>query len=253
MRSLSFNSCRYVDLGTKFTEIHECLHFQLTRLPNFHRFNGLKDGKLQRMNEESIEPHDFKSDYEQLELNDRADWSQARANYRRLVHLWHPDKYAQRPRERNHAQQQFISLTKSYDSLKSFQRENGRLPFEPVKTRPKPEKPATAKRKKTAKKHAPARHANEDLNPSILARDEDATHDAVIKPAMTGKILWTIGGVAILLLTIITFFLLDRSANQKIIEKGREAIREAPPSEFMPSAAEIRKSESRGAFIQPTK
>jgi len=205
------------------------------------------------MNEENNIPHDFKSDYEQLELDDRANWAQARVNYRRLVHLWHPDKYAQRPRERKHAQQQFILLTKSYDNLKTFERNNGRLPFEPANSPPKGDETKPHASSTRTKKRPTVHQDFDNLSPGALARDHTATDTAVIKPASTGKILWAIGGVTLLLATIVTFFLLDRSANQKVIEYGREAIREAPESEFMPSAAEIRKSESRGAFIKPTK
>ncbi len=223
------------------------------------------------MNEQKIMQHDFKSDYEQLELDDRAGWDQAKANYRRLVHLWHPDRYAQRPRERTHAQQQFILLTKSYDNLKSFERENGRLPFEPAKMRREPEKVTSEKQKrrsqKTAKNDTPndlsndtsndspvdSTHNVDDLQPGALSRDDRATDQAVIKATPWGKILWSVCGASLLLATVVTFYLIDRSTNQKVIETGREAIRAAPPSEFMPSAAEIRRSESRGAFIQPTK
>lgn len=209
------------------------------------------------MNEEKIMQHDFKSDYEQLELDDRASWEQAKTNYRRLVHLWHPDRYAQRPRERTHAQQQFILLTKSYDNLKSFERENNRLPFEPAKPRRQTENVTSQKQKrrsqKTPKNDTPAPSAVEDLQPGALSRDDAATDQAVIKSTPWGKILWSMCGASLLLITVVTFYLIDRSTNQKVIKTGRETIRTAPPSEFMPSAAEIRKSESRGAFIQPTK
>jgi len=205
------------------------------------------------MNEENTIPHDFKSDYEQLELDDRASWDQARANYRRLVHLWHPDKYAQRPRERKHAQQQFILLTKSYDNLKTFERKNGRLPFEPAKSQYRDDEPDPRTSDCKTKNSSAVRQDFDNLSPGALGRDHSATDAAVIKPASTGTILWVVGGVCLLLVTSVTFFLLDRSANQKVIEYGREAIRDAPESEFMPSAAEIRKGESRGAFIKPTK
>ena len=91
--------------------------------------------------------HDFRQDYEALELDDRADWTTARASYRRQVNLWHPDRYAQRPRERVHAQQRFIQLTCAFDSLRNFHRANHRLPFEPIRTTrtppaaPRPDRP----------------------------------------------------------------------------------------------------------------
>lgn len=208
------------------------------------------------MNGNPATPHNFKQDYEQLELDDRADWNQARAHYRRLVHLWHPDKYAQRPREKNHAQQQFISLTKSYDNLRTFQRQHGRLPFEPMAKRPESQNDSRTASQKSKQNHHYNANAEADANAlatGILGRENKLTTASTTDDDSGSKAIWVLLGLTLLLGTIVTFAILDKNASQRIMEEGREAIRQAPPSEFMPSAAEIRKSEARGAFIQPPK
>lgn len=211
------------------------------------------------MNDNEAQTPDFRPDYQRLNLDDRASWDQARASYRRLVHLWHPDKYAQRPRERKHAQQQFIELTKSYDQLKAFQRENGRMPFEPVRPRParqhRPEPAPPSPREHS--EQAPPRPARQtgqskpspDLDGGILGRDADATE--YHPPKSSRKGIWTLAGIAVLIATITVFVVLDYRANQKVLEQGKEALRQATPSEFVRTPAEIRRSEARGAFVQP--
>lgn len=208
------------------------------------------------MNGNNATPHNFKRDYEQLELDDRADWNQARAHYRRLVHLWHPDKYAQRPREKNHAQQQFISLTKSYDTLRAFQRQHGRLPFEPMATssdNPSNSRSASQKSNQNRRYNANTEADTDVLADGILGRANRVTAASTVNEDKGSKAVWVLLGLTLLLGTIVTFAILDKKASERIMEEGREAIRQAPPSEFMPSAAEIRKSEARGAFIQPPK
>jgi DnaJ-class molecular chaperone len=208
------------------------------------------------MNGNNATPHNFKRDYEQLELDDRADWNQARAHYRRLVHLWHPDKYTQRPREKNHAQQQFISLTKSYDTLRAFHRQHGRLPFEPMATasdNSTSPRSASQKSKQSHRYNANTESDADALAEGILGRANRVTAASNVNEDKGSKAVWVLLGLTLLLGTIVTFAILDKNASERIMEEGREAIREAPPSEFMPSAAEIRKSEARGAFIQPPK
>ncbi len=215
------------------------------------------------MNEQHSESRDFRPDYAILELENRADWQTVRTNYRRLVHLWHPDRYAQRPRERAHAQQNFIVLTKSYTRLRRFYRRYGRLPFEPTGNRSTNKIMDTRTSNKT-RHTAPERNVGNsatdvnmpDNEPAIeqgvLSRDRSGRAPAV-EPRSKSRMIWTLASCAIILATLSIFFLLDRKANQAIIERGRETVREAPASEFMPSTAEIRRSEAKGAFVQPTK
>lgn len=213
------------------------------------------------MNEQNSDIRDFRPDYAALELHGSADWEAVRSNYRRLVHLWHPDRYAQRPRERAHAQQQFISLTKSYTHLRNFHRRYGRLPFEPTGKRLTTETMDT--RNPSSKQdqrhlhdenadHADIQAIGPEIELGVLGRDQSARTSA-LDSRSRNRIIWTLASCIIIVATLSIFFLLDRKANQAIIERGREAVRDAPASEFMPSAAEIRRSEAKGAFVQPTK
>ena len=190
----------------------------------------------------------FALHYEELELNDRADWDAARASYRRLVHLWHPDKFTNRARERAHAQKRFIDLTKSYNELRDFYRKNQRLPFQSISAAEGVKPPVQ-----------PDEHSRQEfttdtqtLDSSVLSRDPAKRGLSGINTRKAGKIAWLLLGICIMFATVFGFLVLDRKANQAIAEKGREVVKEAPESEFMPSAADIRRSQTRGAFVKPT-
>ena len=213
--------------------------------------------------------HDFRPDYTILELDDRADWKTTRAQYRRLVHLWHPDRYAKRPRELEHAQQQFILLTKSYDNLKNFHRSYGRLPFEPsaavaVQTEAKMANRTRERKSSRYRENIPSsrdtmsndrrdRSEPNGIEAGILSRDPGTSPPEITtNPHIKQRILWAFFAGAMILGTLAVFYVLDKKASREVIERGREVIRQAPPSDFMPTNAEIRRSEAKGAFVQPT-
>lgn len=200
------------------------------------------------MNSNDVSKTHFALHYELLELDDRANWDAARANYRRLVHLWHPDKFTNRPRERAHAQQHFIDLTKSYNELRDFYRKNQRLPFQSMSAAHDAEQ-ATQPEEKFGKEFNPE---SQTLDSSVLSRTPSQRNQSRGKSGRTGKVIWLMLGIFVLFATVAGFLVLDRKANQAIAEKGREVVKEAPESEFMPSAADIRRSQSRGAFVKPT-
>lgn len=202
------------------------------------------------MTEKLSDTHDFKPDYQILELSDRASWKDARAHYRRLVHLWHPDKYTSRPREQVHAKQQFIALAKSFDNLKVFHRENDRLPFEPTAPQYESGHKGKPSDRNVRHSHQHSERSN-DVHRGVLGRESG--FDASYSTEANGKAIWIAAGCAMLFTTMLVFFMLDRKANQEAFERGKEVVKHAPPSDFMPSAAEIRRSEARGAFVQPTK
>jgi len=185
----------------------------------------------------------FKQDYKMLELHEFDTWKAARASYRRLVHKWHPDKYTHRPRERAHAQQQFIELTKSYNSLRSFYRANQRLPFESAN------QPTKARNESERK----PRINDQYVEDSILGREGSARSPQYEGAKSYGKVFWFFGIFAMMIATAALSLMLDLNANKANMEIGKETLRQTPQSEFMPSAAEIRKNQARGAFVQPSK
>jgi len=201
------------------------------------------------MNAEEKPSEIFKRDYEMLDLHDRADWKTARASYRRLVHLWHPDRYTQRPREKAHAQQQFIELTKSYNSLRSFHRTHQRLPFEAVKRQA-----STQTKPANLHKGPQTRTKVDNFEKGLLNGDGKSRTKKRKTKKNNGTKIWMFVALAMMMIaTIAVSLVLDLNANKANIEKGKEVLRQAPASEFMPSPAEIRKSQTRGAFVQPTK
>ena len=202
------------------------------------------------MNSNETRKTEFARHYEHLELDDKADWDTAREKYRSLVNLWHPDRFAQRPREQIHAQQQFIDVTKSYKALRSFYRTNERMPFQSARV-------TSQKHSKQTDHEHDASHLGDDVIPStegssILGRDKPKNGLAAVKPHRLRNILLVTAVCAMMLGTILLFLILDRKANQAVMEKGREVIKDAPESEFLPSASEIRRSQTRGAFVKPT-
>ena len=193
----------------------------------------------------------FAQHYRQLDLDDNADWDSVRVNYRRLVHLWHPDRFEQKPRERANAQQKFIKLTKSYNVLRSFYRKHDRLPFQAA---------SAASAEKKAWLHDDGtetdRQMHDDAAPldsSVLKREPSQRARKSGQITLFKKVAWLMSGACIMMGTIMFFLILDRNATRAVAEKGRAVVRESPQSEFLPSAAEIRRSQTRGAFVKPTK
>ncbi|MFK8075897.1 MAG: hypothetical protein AB8B84_04885 [Granulosicoccus sp.] len=200
------------------------------------------------MNEHTDGPNDFNADYANLRLENTADWKTARLHYRKLVHIWHPDKYSDKPRERIHAQKQFIALNKSYNHLKAFYKQYGSLPFQdivPEVPRPDAELNGSANNAGARGKVDPA-----NLNLDKLSRDDDKIDERIIKPNPARKIIWILTACFVIFSTIVLFFILDRKANLQNLQKGQQVLREAPESEFTPTPAEIRRGQTKGAFIR---
>lgn len=200
------------------------------------------------MNEQTNSPTGFEADYRLLRLKENADWTTTRTHYRKLVHIWHPDKYADRPLELDNAQKKFIALTKSYNNLKEFHSRHSRLPFEDARTnKVRPDATLNVAPQSGSKK---SNVDQNDLEWGTLSRDESKIDARLIKKSPLAKILWSFVAIAVVVGTILLFFILDRKANQEIMARGRQALKEAPQSEFTPTPSEIRRSESKGTFIR---
>lgn len=211
----------------------------------------------------------YSADYAILELDDRANWAAAQANYRRLVHLWHPDKFEDRPRERDSAQRQFIALNKAYNSLRSYYKLKHRLPHEPL---PKPNArapgdsqevtidmgPTTSDVKPTGpdssrfSSRKSSRKSSDNPN-FIVGSTRRKSQSVPHWRKSQARLFWAALGCTLLLATVAFFIVQDRKANQAMAQHGREVVKHSAPSDFMPSAAEIRRSQTRGAFVKPTK
>jgi len=182
----------------------------------------------------------FQQNYELLELDPGADWDRANKNYRRLVHTWHPDRFAQRPRERVHAQQQFIELTKAFNNLRSYYRKNHRLPFEQIKHAiSDPPEPPTHQRVSPEDKSVFEKGILNKRKPSLLKRKSK-----FIKP-----LLWALPVGATLFAGMTVFFIVDRNAKLNTIEEAKRVLRKAEPSEYMRDADAISKANSRAVMI----
>ncbi len=191
----------------------------------------------------------FEPEYRELELEIDADWNTVQASYRRLVNLWHPDRFAQQPDERDHAQARFIRLTRAFRRLRQYYRANHRLPLQPIA-------------------------APDDLAEDRIARDRDAQiHAESVSPAESevagasifsedvergkhrdsGKRtvwFWAIPGVFVVCATLAAFFVFDQKQKRDAFNAGREVLRSTAPSAYMPTSNEVRRQSTRGAFVQ---
>ena len=61
--------------------------------------------------------------------------------------------------------------------------------------------------------------------------------------------LWLGAGLCTVLATVALFVVLDREERRETYEGGRDVLLETAPSEFMPSAAEVRRRSTRGSFV----
>lgn len=182
----------------------------------------------------------FQHDYQLLELDPLDDWNQASKNYRRLVHIWHPDRYAQRPRERVHAQNQFIELTKAFNNLRSFYRENHRLPFEQIKQAfaDSPEPPEH-------RRLAPEDTAILELGILNKRKTSAKSRNAsLVKP-----LLWAIPACAAVLGALAVFVVIDRNTKLNTIEEAKRVLRTVQPSEYMADSAKITKANNRANIV----
>lgn len=182
----------------------------------------------------------FQNNYQLLELDTRADWDTANKNYRRLVHKWHPDRFVDRPRERVHAQQQFIELTKAFNNLRAFYRENNRLPLESIKrTSTNTPKPASPESVISA--------SDVELHSGFLNKRKPS-----LKSGRSSKLkpfLWAIPVGATLLAGMASFVVIDRNAKLKTIEEAQEVLRNAEPSPYKRDTAKIAQSQRRSTLL----
>jgi curved DNA-binding protein CbpA len=200
------------------------------------------------MNEQTNGPNGFEMAYKTLKLEKNADWAAARNHYRKLVHRWHPDKFSDRPTELENAQKQFIVLTKSYNKLKDFYALHKRLPFE--HTQPEKDRPDAPIGANPADLPKKSNVDPNNLDMGTLSRDKSKVDARLIKKSPIAKILWSVVAIVVVVGTIMLFFILDQKASQKNLAIAREVLKEAPESEFTPTASEIRRSESKGVFLR---
>ena len=191
----------------------------------------------------------YRSDYRELGLDEGAGWAEARGAYRSLVNTWHPDRYARRPREREHAQQRFIRLTRSFDRLRAFYRENGRLPFEKVV----PDAPERLAIERVARAYDERRRRTA---PSVAVEadlDGEELLGRAPAPARSRSrrwpLIWLGVGLCAVTATLALFVVMDRSERRSAYQSGRDVLLETEPSEFLPSATEVRRQSTRGTFV----
>ena len=182
----------------------------------------------------------FQENYKLLQLDSQANWETANRNYRRLVHAWHPDKFAQRPREKEYAQQRFIELTKAFNNLRTYYRQYQRMPYQQLKhaVADSPEPPAHQKISPADKTVFESGILNKRKPSSRYGRNRS------LKP-----LLWILPAAATICAGLFAFVIVDRNAKLITIEEAKRVLRDAQPSEFMADDAAISQSNSRAVML----
>ena len=72
---------------------------------------------------------DFSDCYAALEVTPDTDWKTLRANYKRLIGRWHPDRFSADPARKDIAEERCKRITLAYQALEQYRREHGVLPL----------------------------------------------------------------------------------------------------------------------------
>lgn len=73
--------------------------------------------------------HDYSDCYVTLGVTPDTDWQTLRANYRRLIGRWHPDRFSADPTRKEIAEERCKRITLAYQALANYRREHGVLPL----------------------------------------------------------------------------------------------------------------------------
>ncbi len=167
----------------------------------------------------------FERDYQMLDLGRDANWQEAQENYRRLVNRWHPDRFTDRPRERQLAQSRFIDVTKSYNNLRNFHRENRRLPLQNPSFQDFSPSQSTGTPPEPTKK--PGKYGSATVEEEFFAQQGE-------KPSKKRPYwLWVIPLIG-LFGVVLLFLELEKRVAEQTRENAIEVLRSTEPSEFMP-------------------
>jgi hypothetical protein len=73
--------------------------------------------------------HDYSEFYTTLGATPDTDWKTLRANYRRLIGRWHPDRFLADASRKEIAEERCRQITLAYQALRKYRREHGVLPL----------------------------------------------------------------------------------------------------------------------------
>ena len=75
--------------------------------------------------------------YRILDVNPACSWDELRRAYKVQIHLWHPDKFADKTAEKAAADDKIKGITTAHQQLVVFYREHGKLPASEVVVAPR--------------------------------------------------------------------------------------------------------------------
>ncbi|PIE37583.1 MAG: hypothetical protein CSA54_01125 [Gammaproteobacteria bacterium] len=201
--------------------------------------------------------HDYKLDYEALDLDDHDPWAVAQLRYRRLVQEWHPDRYTNRPREKVHAQNQFIRITRAFDNLRAFYRQNGRMPYETLTQAAHCRAEAGLDDGSSEFRHADVADADALSAPAGTATVSTARPNGGIGYHIDRRFLsrhaylkWLTPVLLVMLATVVLVLSFEQREKKQAELVGKEVVLEAPPSAFKSDNSRIRAQETKESMIR---
>jgi len=88
----------------------------------------------------------FKDSYRILGQNPSCEWSELRKSYKKLIHLWHPDRFPENSTEKEVANEKIKAINIAYNQIHAYYRENNALPsIETTENAPQSGHPIRAK------------------------------------------------------------------------------------------------------------
>src|SRR3990172_12279679 len=71
----------------------------------------------------------YLKNYRILGIPPGASWKQLRQTYKKLVNVWHPDRYQQNARKKRQAEEKTKEITRAYKELAEYHKKFGVLPL----------------------------------------------------------------------------------------------------------------------------
>lgn len=71
----------------------------------------------------------YRKNYRALGIAPGTNWKQLRQAYKKLINIWHPDRYGQDPHQKRLAEEKTKEINQSYKELSEYYKKNGALPL----------------------------------------------------------------------------------------------------------------------------
>ena len=139
----------------------------------------------------------FFQHYRTLDLKPGCPWSQVKTSYRRLVRIWHPDRYQQEHPERLQAEERIKEINHAFRALENYYKEHGELPMPVTQVMAHQPAPAGAETASSAREDTgtdvtTSTHTGYGPDPTLHARESPGNggHPRSVRLAAALIIAW---------------------------------------------------------------